>query len=350
MKRFQAETVPDVKAMVAAHAGVPAFGVGCGDLMFDDLSLFPGYEQAVSDMGLPFLQVKGNHDLDQLGRSTEAATAPFVARYGPTYFSFNVGAIHYIVLDDVMWHGTGFIGYVDERQLRWLEADLAHVERGRTVVLFQHIPMISTQYRRRNERAPGLGSGVTNRMALYRLLQPYKAHVMSGHTHENENVLENGLFDHVHGAVCGAWWTGAIGQDGSPNGYGVYEADGESLKWHYKATGKPSTYQLRVYGPGTDSKQPNVLMANVWNWDPEWKVTWVEDGRPRGPMESFIANDPLAAKQMTGPALPQGRGWIEPAPTSHMFRCTPSSGAREVRVEVVDRFGASYSEEWKRGG
>jgi hypothetical protein len=294
--------------------------------------------------------VKGNHDLDQLGRSSEAASAPFIQRYGPAYYSFNVGAIHYIALDDVMWHGTGFIGYVDERQLRWLEADLAHVERGRTVVLFQHVPLLSTQYRRRNERGPSLGSVVTNRTALYRLLEPYKTHFMSAHTHENENVLENGVFEHIHGAVCGAWWTGSIGQDGSPNGYGVYEVDGEQLRWHYKATGKPSTYQARVYGPGSgaDPKQPNVLIANVWNWDPEWKVTWVEDGRTRGPMERFTAPDPLAVKSFLGPNLPKGREWIEPAPTAHLFRCTPSGTAREVRVEIVDRFGTPYAETWRR--
>lgn len=349
MATFQKETVPDVRAVVAAHPGLPAFGVGCGDLMFDNLTLFAGYEQAVQAMGLPFVQVKGNHDLDQLGRSSEAASAPFIQRYGPSYYSFDVGKIHYIVLDDVMWHGTGFIGYVDERQLRWLEGDLALVARGRTVVLFQHVPLLSTQYRRRNERAPNLGSVVTNRTAIYRLLQPYTAHVMSAHTHENENVLENGLFEHIHGAVCGAWWTGPVGQDGSPNGYGVYEVDGETLKWHYKATGRPSTYQARIYGPGADAKQPAALIANVWNWDPEWKVTWSEDGQPPKPMEQFTGPDPLAVTLLLGPTLPKGREWIEPAPSSHMFRCTPSTTAREVRVVIVDRFGETYMETWRRG-
>ena len=68
---FNDETVPDVQALLKSRAGVPTFGVGCGDLMFDDLSLFPEYERGVTAMGVPFFQVIGNHDLDLLGRSDE---------------------------------------------------------------------------------------------------------------------------------------------------------------------------------------------------------------------------------------------------------------------------------------
>ncbi len=152
---FHAETVPDVQALLKANSGLATFGVGCGDMMFDDLSLFPEYERAVTRMGVPFFQVIGNHDLDLLARSNEIASADFFERFGPTYYSFNVGAVHYIVLDDVMWHGSGYIGYVDEAQLEWLEADLKLVERGRPIVVFTHIPLLSTQYRRREKNAPG---------------------------------------------------------------------------------------------------------------------------------------------------------------------------------------------------
>jgi hypothetical protein len=346
---FHAETVPDVQALLKANGGLPTFGVGCGDMMFDDLSLFPEYERAVTRMGTPFFQVIGNHDLDLLARSDETASVEFFERFGPTYYSFNVGAMHYVVLDDVMWHGSGYIGYVDETQLEWLEADLKQVERGRPVVVFTHVPLLSTQYRRREESAPGTTNVVSNRLAIYRLLASYKAHVMSGHTHENENVLENGLFEHIHGAVCGAWWTGPIAHDGSTNGYGVYEVHGEELRWYYKSTGQPATHQMRVYGPGGDQQQAGALIANVWNWDPQWQVTWIEDGQVRGPMERYKGLDPLSVELHAGPAKPRGREWVEPVPTDHLFRCTPSASAREVRVEAIDRFGTRYTETWRRG-
>ncbi len=362
-ERFHNETVPDVQEWLKANGGTPTFGVGCGDMMFDDLSLFPEYERAVTRMNTPFFQVIGNHDLDLLARSNETASVEFFHRFGPTYYSFNVGAIHYIVLDDVLWHGSGYIGYVDETQLEWLEADLKHVEHGRTVVVFTHIPLLSTQYRRRGESAPGTINVVSNRLAIYRLLAPYNAHVMTGHTHENENVLENGPFEHVHGTVCGAWWTGPIAHDGSTNGYGVYDVRGEELRWYYKSTGKPATHQMRLYGPGTsgapsadrnqagrnqaDPKQAAVLIANIWNWDPQWQVSWIEDGQPRGPMERYNGLDPLSVELFAGPDKPRGREWVEPMPTDHLFRCTPSAAAREVRVEAIDRFGTRYTETWR---
>lgn len=346
---FHAETVPDVQALLRARAGVPTFGVGDGDLMFDDLSLFPEYERAVTAMGVPFFTAIGNHDLDLLGRSDEAASRTFIERFGPTYYSFNVGAIHYVVLDDVFWHGSGAIGYVDEPQLKWLEADLSQIERGRTVVVFTHIPLLCTQHRRLQRGAPDPSLVVTNRVAIYRLLDGYHAHVMTGHTHENENVFEQGVHEHIHGTVCGAWWSGPIGFDGSPKGYGVYDVRGEELRWHYKATGQPSTHQLRVYAPGSDPKQPTALLANVWNWDRNWQVTWFEDGQPRSPMERYTGLDPLSVQLHTGPALPTGRGWIEPMMTDHLFRCTPSASTREVRVEATDPFNQKYAETWRRG-
>ncbi len=347
---FHAETVPDVQALLkaSASAGLATFGVGCGDMMFDDLSLFPEYERAVTRIGTPFFQVIGNHDIDLLARSAETASSEFFDRFGPTYYSFNVGAMHYIVLDDVLWHGSGYIGYVDEAQLEWLEADLKLVERGRPVVVFTHVPLQSTQYRRREESSPGTTNVVTNRLAIYRLLQPYKAHVMTGHTHENENVLEHGVFEHIHGAVCGAWWSGPIGHDGSTNGYGVYDVRGDDLRWYYKSTGLPASHQLRLYGPGADPKQAGMMIANVWNWDPQWQVVWIEDGQPRGPMERFKGLDPLSVELHAGPAKPKGREWVEPVPTDHLFRCTPSASAREVRVEVTDRFGTRYTDTWRR--
>ena len=224
-----------------------------------------------------------------------------------------------------MWHGSGYIGYVDERQLKWLEADLSQVERGRTVIVFTHVPLLCTQHRRLKQSAPSVSQVVTNRLAIYRLLEGYKAHVMSGHTHENEHVLEQGVHEHIHGAVCGAWWTGPVCFDGTPKGYGVYEVRGEELRWHYKSTGQPSTHQMRIYAPGSDPRQPGVLIANVWNWDPKWQVVWYEDGEQRPPMEQYTAQDPMSVGLYGGPALPATRQWVEPMTTAHLFRCTPAA-------------------------
>jgi C terminal of Calcineurin-like phosphoesterase len=146
--------------------------------------------------------------------------------------------------------------------------------------------------------------------------------------------------------VCGAWWTGPICTDGTPGGYGVYEVDGPALRWYYKAVGHDRAHQLRVYPKGSVPARPDEVVANVWNWDPEWKVIWFEDGISKGPMQQATALDPLAVELHAGPNLPAKHKWVEPTLTDHLFFAKPSAGAREIRVEAVDRFGTTYTERW----
>jgi hypothetical protein len=342
MDRLHSETVPDVRATLGS-LGVPAFGVSCGDIMFDELALYPGYERAVAAMGIPFFQVVGNHDLDLDAATDPASTETFQRYFGPTRYSFDRGAVHYVVLDDVFWHGQGYIGYVDRESLEWLASDLAHVEEGRTVVVFLHIPVLPTQHLRTGQSAPGLSVSVANRAALYRILEPYTAHVLSGHTHESEHHRHGGLHEHVNGAVCGAWWSGDICHDGTPNGYGVYEVRGEEIRWRYKATGHGADHQLRVYPAGTDPTAPNEIVANVWFADEDWSVVWYEGGARRGAMARRVGLDPLTVALHEGPELPPHRPWVEPMPTGHLYFAPAPARERAVVVEATDPFGRVFT-------
>lgn len=343
MARLHAETVPDVVATLRAAGDAPVFGVACGDIMFDDLSLYPEYERAVARMGVPFVQVVGNHDLDQTSPTQGGSVATFRRRYGPTYWSFDRGAVHYVVLHDVFWHGGGYVGYLEDEQLAWLAADLARVERGRTVVVFLHIPAHSTRAEREGARAANTGESVTNREALYALLAPYRAHVLAGHTHEHEHLVSGSRHEHVHGTVCGAWWSGDLCWDGTPNGYGVYEARGDEVRWRYKATGQDASVQMRLYAPGADPAAAQAVIANVWDWDPAWTVVWYEDGERRGAMQQRPGRDPRAVAEQTGPARPARRAWVEPVVTRHLFHAVPAPTAREVRVEATDHWGGRHT-------
>lgn len=349
MGLLHAQTVPDVQQWAAGPQDRARFGVAVGDIMFDNLTLYPDYERAVKAMGVPFFQVVGNHDLDFPARSAELTTSTFMRHFGPTYYSFDVGAVHYVVLQDVHYHGTGYVGYVDERQLQWLEADLALVARGRPVVVFGHIPFQSRQWVRDGERRPGAAVSVNNRAALYALLEPFEAHVISGHTHENEHVFEGGVHEHILGTTCGAWWTGPVCHDGTPSGYAMFDVDGESIRWTYKGTGLPADQQIRLYDPGADPSAPDELVANVWDWDPKWTVEWVADGEPRGPMARRAGLDPLSMQLHKGPTLPKKHGWVEPNRTDHLFYAPVAPSTREALVRATDRFGRTYSATWRRG-
>ena len=341
--RLHAEAVPDVRATVQGLGERPVFGVACGDIMFDDLSLYPEYERAVLAMGIPFFQVLGNHDLVQTSGTDEGANATFERHFGPTYYAFDRGEVHYVVLDDVFWYGTGYLGHVGQRQLQWLAADLARVEAGRTVIVFLHIPALSTRGPR-NAEGSDISWSMTNREALYRLLEPYTAYAISGHTHEHERHGDGGIRPHVTGTVCGAWWSGDICWDGTPNGYGVYEVRGSEVRWRYKSTGQPADHQLRVYGQGSDPQSPDDVIANVWDADESWTVVWYENGERRGTMGRRLGRDPRAVAEQTGPGAPPRRQWVEPLMTSHLYHAPATPGAR-VRVEATDGWGRTYSAE-----
>jgi len=343
MARLHAETVPDVIETMRNLGDVPLFGIADGDIMYDDLALYPEYERAVTRMGIPFGQVVGNHDLDFKVDGDGASTATFERHFGPRYYSFNRGEFHYVVLDDVFWHGTGYLGYVEEEQLRWLAADLARVEKGSPVMVFLHIPLLPTQGPRHGRR-PEISSSVTNRDALLRLLEPYQAMLISAHMHENDHMLHGERIREWNiGTSCGAWWTGDICYDGTPNGYGILDVNGRSLRWLYKATGQGPGYQLKVHRRGADPAAPDEIVANVWNWDPDWTVTYFVNGERRGAMARRIGMDPDSVAQHTGPDLPKKRGWVEPQNTNHHFYAPVPADAREVVVEAKDPWGGVYT-------
>ncbi len=343
MAWFHEQSVPDIQATLRAMGNPEAIGIADGDIMFDHLELYPEYERAVSRMGIPFFQVVGNHDLDQRSLTDDNSTATFTRHFGPRYYSFDRGAVHYVILDDVFWHGAGYLGYLGSDQLRWLENDLRQVEAGRPVIVATHIPVLGSRYLRQGERNPSTGISVANRQALYRLLEPHQAHIITGHTHENEHVFEGGVHEHVSGTVCGAWWSGPICGDGTPGGYSVYRIRGEEITWQYKSTGHDFDHQIRAYPRGADPKAPGEIVANVWDWDPEWTVVWYEDGERRGEMSRRVGTDPLSEELHRGEELPPRRTWVEPYPVGHLFYAPASAAAREIRVEATDRFGRAYS-------
>lgn len=324
-------SVPDIQKTIRELNDPNTFGIGCGDLVFDRLELLDDYDRAVKKMQIPFFQVVGNHDMDLDVRTDRFSTKTFNKKYGPSYYSYNRGEIHYVVLDDVFFtgEGSGYIGYIPEVQLAWLEQDLNNVPKGSTVVVSAHIPTHTS---------------VKNKSALYELLSPFKVHILSGHTHRNDNYVTPSYFEHVHGTVCGAWWSGPICWDGTPSGYGVYNVRGSELSWYYKSVGKTKDHQFRFYERGSLEEYPNSCVLNVWNYDPEWKISWYENGERKSYIRKIKAFDPSSIDLHLGKKLPERRGWVEPRANDHMFLFEPSGSVKNITVEVEDRFENKYVE------
>ena len=330
VRLMMSQSVPDVRQLLDSLPNSLFHGIGVGDLVWDEHSLFNSYNQAVAGMGIPFFQVLGNHDMDYNRGGDETSDITFGQNYGPTHYSFNRGKVHYVVLDDVRYLGKDrlYDGYISQQQLDWLKQDLAHVPKDNLLIVSLHIP---------------LHNSVKNNTDLYNLLEPFeKVHIMSGHTHYNKNIIQNGVYEHNHGTVCGAWWTGPICSDGAPNGYGVYEVNGTDLNWYYKSTGLAKSHQISLdIEELTNQKR---LMANVWNWDPEWKVDWWADGKPMGAIENVIGFDPQAVRLYKGDKLPIKRSFAEPSRTNHLFMAHFGPNVKEIKVVATDRFGKQYEQ------
>ena len=334
-------SAPDTAAMIKSLGNIPVHGITVGDLVHDRFDLFDDYARAVEVTGVPFFQAIGNHDMDYTARTDDQSESKYKSLFGPAYYSFNRGKVHYVVLDDVFFIGKGhnYIGYITETQLRWLEQDLSHVPHGSSVIVSLHIPTNTGAAERNGVKKEEPGSVVSNREHLYKILQPYKVHIMSGHTHWNENWETDNMMEHNHGTVCGAWWREQnMAADGTPNGYAVYEIKGDEINWFYKSTGKSADHQMTLYTPGRSKTKPQAVIANVWNWDKKWRVEYFEDGISKGTMEQIRCQDPAVVE-----AYPEHMHVL----SDHFFAFTPSVGAKEVIVKATDRFGKVYQEKIK---
>jgi len=338
------EAVNDLCALLKSNNGIPFHGLGCGDIVGDNPTLFDSTKLILSKTGIPFYQSMGNHDMKYYGRSNETAATTYEKHFGPAYYSFNKGKIHYVVLNDVFYVGRDYfyIGYLPEQQLAWLEKDLSFVPHGATVVVTFHIPSALNEKDIKTFEYANIAGSMTNKKALYEILKPYTTHLISGHLHYSNNIpISPILFEHTLSSVCGAWWQGGLAEDGTPKGYGVFEADGDKISWYFKSIGKEKDYQVRVFPVGKNPEQPEYITANVWNWDPEWKVFWYENGQKMGEMEAFSGLDPEAAEAFSDKDKLVYK-WIQAQKNNHMFRAKPKTLSAKITVEAIDRFGKIY--------
>ena len=330
-------------------------GSTCGDL-FTNSALLKGAAEGLDRImchiqkrflegkaGIDYRYVIGNHDMTNYGRSFETSMKNYGDMYGPAWYSFNVGDVHYIVLNDNFYVGRDYfyIGYIDERQLQWLERDLSYVQPGSRVVVSLHIQTTNDKSDRDAFQYGIIGDNLCNKPAFYSMLEPYKTTILSGHSHtaDFEQISEN-IFEINVAGFCGAWWCGEVCIDGAPAGYKIFDMDGNEMEWIYKGCGHPLDYQVKVY---TDHEwYPGQIVANVWDFDPEWKVEYYEDGVKVCDMERFKAQDPLAVELYKDPSSLK-RSWVYAAPTENMFKATISEGAKTLEVRVTNRFGKTFT-------
>ena len=90
-------------------------------------------------VGVRMVYTVGNHDLikgnkDALGN--DYGEKVFEECFGPVWYSFNVAGVHYMVTP--MLSGDARPSYTSEDVFNWMKADLATIEKGMPVVIFNH--------------------------------------------------------------------------------------------------------------------------------------------------------------------------------------------------------------------
>lgn len=338
--RFKNETMNDINLTLSKHQNegeyMNAYAVTLGDLVHDTPELWESVKATMENVKLgsgtylPVFQCIGNHDHNAKESTDMAAIANYVSHYGPTDYSFNRGKVHIVVMDNIIcttsngstWsYEAGF----SKAQFNWLQEDLAAVENkeDKMLILCCHIPF-------RNGAASGgssmnrEGKYYTETLALMR--EWNEAHIMIGHTHYPQNYrhtaykTKNNLpvYEHVHGGACGGWWACNMNVDGAPNGYSIYEIEGNHMKnWLAKSTGFPEDFQMKVYNgnqtwTGTKGYTYNwyqnstggsngvkytgrsflkdAFVVSLWNDDDaNWKVEFTHNGKTT-PMTRVSSN------------------------------------------------------------
>lgn len=119
----------------------PAFLIHTGDICYVD-GLKKHIEGMNSEnMGVPVRYIIGNHDYVE-GKYGEEL---FESIYGPVWYSFEVGNVHYVVTP-FQTGGDYKSGYNKNDRWRWLENDLKNTDENMKVVMFNHTDPPSDDY------------------------------------------------------------------------------------------------------------------------------------------------------------------------------------------------------------
>ncbi len=340
-----------------------SFGVTLGDILFNNLSLFDSLNGTVALIGIPWYNVIGNHDINMDAADDRHSDETFERHYGPSYYSFDHGPVHFIVLDDIRWIGKTasaagrWEGGLGPEQLEFVKNDLALVPPKQLVVLMMHVPLV----------------GVKDREDLYRLIEqrPYTMSI-SGHTHYQEHrfiTKEDGWrgpepHHHViNVTVSGSWWSGApdergiphtLMRDGAPNGYSIITFDGTRYSIEFKAASRAKDYQMNIYAPeavdGWQAHKTEVLV-NVFGGSERSRVEMRlgRDGTWQT-MEKVAREDPAYAvlkEAETGSVPPPGRKLPAKMKSPHLWMGMlpryPRAGVLPIEVRTTDMFGRTYT-------
>ena len=395
-----AQFTSDLTDYMTRHKGEKMYALTLGDMTWDlfwysNSYYFPQYLNTINSQikNLQIFHTMGNHDNDFQTRSDYDAAVKYVDQICPTYYSFNIGKVHYVVMDDIdcsSYNGTESRNYVKSlsaEQLDWLAKDLSHVAKTTPVVVAMHAQVFYP-----TTSGFKIDHDQVNTLRLFDILDGYTVRFVTGHTHKLFNVTPDAPIVDGHnfreynsGSVCASWWWSGnltpgihIGTDGTPGGYGIWDVTGTDFQCLYKSTGWPEEYQFRSYDlnnvhfsmadvplmPASvknaymqyvnayPQNNDNEVLINIWNWNSDWTLSVVDENRKTLPYTEVWAYDPLhiaalSVKRFNNAGLKSTPLFITDKFT-HFFKVKADDADTDLVITVKDEFGNEWTENMQR--
>ena len=399
-----AQFTSDLTDYMTRHKGEKMYALTLGDMTWDlywysNSYYFPQYLNTVNSQikNLQIFHTMGNHDNDFQTRSDYDAAVKYVDQICPTYYSFNIGKVHYVVMDDIdcsSYDGStsrNYVASLSAEQLDWLAKDLSYVAKTTPVVVAMHAQVFYP-----TTSGFKIDHDQVNTLRLFDILDGYTVRFVTGHTHKLFNVTPDAPIVDGHnfreynsGSVCASWWWSGnltpgihIGTDGTPGGYGIWDVTGTDFQCLYKSTGWPEEYQFRSYDlnnvhfsmadvplmPSDISasvknaymqyvnaypqNNDNEVLINIWNWNSDWTLSVVDENRKTLPYTEVWAYDPLhiaalSVKRFNNAGLKSTPSFITDKFT-HFFKVKADDADTDLVITVKDEFGNEWTENMQR--
>ena len=392
----------DLNAYMAQHSGQKMYALTLGDMTWD-LYWYkhnyarPQYRETINRQvkNLQIYHTMGNHDNDFMTTSDYDAAVKYVDCIGPTFYSFNIGQVHYVVMDNIdcsAYDGTDSRNYVKKlsnEQLKWLAKDLAYVDKSTPLIVAMH-----AQIYKPTSTGFAFDHDSANTEALLAALDGYEVHFVTGHTHKVYNITPDDdvvkgrdIHEHNSGAICASWWWSGnltpgvhVSIDGAPGGYAIWDIDGTDFAWLYKSTGWPEEYQFRSYDlnnvsfsmddvPNIPSNvliqlaykkyvnaypenSDNEVLIKIWNWNSNWELSVVDERGKTLEYTPVWAYDPLHIAALSVPRF--NNSGITSTPSfvtesaTNFFKVKADDADVDLTITVKDEFGHTWTEEMQR--
>ncbi len=386
-----------------AHKAEKMYAITLGDMTWDLYWYSRGYKlpQYVEDMNkrvsdILIYHTMGNHDNDMKAVGNWNAKLPYVDNISPDYYSFNIGKVHYIVLDDIDckdYNGDESRNYtkdLPQEQIDWLKKDLQYVDKATPLIIMMHAQVFYPS----GINTYKMDHDATSTKALFSAVADYKVHYVTGHTHTIFNALPGettsvgaaNTYEHNAGSICASWWWSGnltdgvyVSLDGAPGGYSIWDIDGTDFKWKYKATGKDENYQFRTYDlnnfsvsyndvPNLENtavklsflkyvnaypeNKDNTVLINIWNWASDWKLEVKDETGKKLEWTRCNAYDPLHLRALTikrfNSNISSSPNFITENKMPHFFKVTADNADVDLTITVTDSFGNVYTENMAR--